>query len=527
MKKIFITLCLLSVSLFTMAQSEYISNSRIDSIEGGFIPQKDGYGVMLLSKSNNLVINVTNVPDAEITPKGIGINGLYEYDVIVGPDYPNPNLEVSIRGDVNVTKFVAKTVRKMFVAYLIELVATPIDLQEQTHSGAAVLDATKCEIDFDSNFENLQVEVSPLLGATVNTKPVKGQKDVYLTTVLANVNALKQAKEKVDKLSREFDESQKLMRSDKATAEQADRNEQLEGELEKAMQEYSAMSVIRVSADGTNSLSVSLDGMGPRSKKIYAILTLNKVKKEYVKECQAHMAEAGRLFGLREYANAKKEYQNALNSKDAPKEMMNIISTQMQQCDSCNKYQTLAIRSLTKIRDLRNNGSLTQNDLAMYASAAAEFMRIVYKYNPTSYYQTQAAKLDKMIEDMPMKFTITVVQWLTDGVSSVYEGAPLANIEAWGYYGDAPIRGKEFSNDKRFKKLSQGSTEFRKLGTSGTDGIIQLELVRKELPKVIFFRPNGYDNKIDIERKDMPDLMRESSGDYMNRQFRMKMFIHK
>ena len=156
-------------SLLSMAQSDYISNSRVDSLD--CIMQLDGKrGILLLSRSNNLVITVTNVPDAVINPKGIDHMGYYEYEVIVGPDDSNPKLEVNMRGDVNITSFVANPKKDYYVAYLIELVATPIDLQDQS-KGGAYLDASKFQLVFISPFPNLSVNVNQNLKADISTKP--------------------------------------------------------------------------------------------------------------------------------------------------------------------------------------------------------------------------------------------------------------------------------------------------------------------------------------------------------------------
>jgi len=95
-----------------MAQSDYISNSRIDSLD--CIMQLDGKrGILLFSKSSNLVITVTNVPDAIINPKGIDQMGYYEYEVLVGPDDSNPKLEVNMRGDVNISNYSANVFQSL------------------------------------------------------------------------------------------------------------------------------------------------------------------------------------------------------------------------------------------------------------------------------------------------------------------------------------------------------------------------------------------------------------------------------
>ena len=77
-------------SLLSMAQSDYISNSRVDSLD--CIMQLDGKrGILLLSRSNNLVITVTNVPDAVINPKGIDHMDIMNMRSSSGLMTPTPN----------------------------------------------------------------------------------------------------------------------------------------------------------------------------------------------------------------------------------------------------------------------------------------------------------------------------------------------------------------------------------------------------------------------------------------------------
>ena len=56
------------------------------------------------------------------------------------------------------------------------------------------------------------------------------------------------------------------------------------------------------------------------------------------------------------------------------------------------------------------------------------------------------------------------------------------------------------------------------------NGELELNLVRKSLPKGFFFRPVGYNNDVKIGYMDVTEIMNQSEGDYNKRQFRMKMY---
>jgi hypothetical protein len=525
MKHIFLFCFAVLFSLCNYAQSQYISNSRVDSLDA--IGSLDGRrGILIISKSDDLVITVTNVPNAEVNPKGLNSDGYYHYEVVVGPEDINPKLEVNIRGDVNITSFVAKPKANLFVTYSVDLVATPIDLEDQS-GVAAVLDAKLCEVDFTSSFPNLQVKCSDKLQAKIKTINRASDKNVYVTSVQIPVEILQAAKNCLKVADNQYEEYNKWLLAqpeNKLKDVDYEKNDQLQQTADLAKKEYSEVIHLYISGEGTNTLSVSLEEMAPRVKKNYGVLVLNKVKKVYVTECSAALAEAGRLFGLREYTSAKQEFIMALNAKDTPKELKTSIKTQIAQCDSCDYYQKLAIGSLSKIKLLKQSGTISQTNLAKYGSAAVEFLRCIYKYNPTAYYCERIDKLDKMIEDMPLQIKIAIRKWVKN-YSGYFEGGGLANVEAWAYYGTKTFGLKTYSTDKRFMKLIGESVDFKKIGVSDDEGEINIELIRKELPKAIFFRPVGYNGRITIEYKDVSDIMSQSSGDYNKRQFRIKMFV--
>ncbi|MDY4567300.1 MAG: hypothetical protein SPD86_09645 [Prevotella sp.] len=524
MKRFVIILMALCSVLGASAQSQYISNSRIDSLDA--IGSLDGRrGILILSKSENLVISVTNTKDFDVKPKGLAPDGYNHYEVTVGPDVTNPKVEVNIRGDVNITSFVAKPKKNLFVAYSVDLVATPIDLQDQS-GVAAVLDAKLCEVDFTSPFPNLEVKCSDRLGATITTINRASDKTVFVTKVQIPVANIEAAKERFSAATEAYSKYNKWLMTqpdDKLQDADYEKNDKLQQDMENAQKEYGETMHLYISSVGTNTLSVPLDDMAPRVKKSYGVLVLNKVKKVYVSDCSAAMAEGARLFDLREYAGAKASFNKALNSPDTPVDLKASIQTQIDQCDSCDYYQKLAVGSLIQIKNLKNAGTVTQNDVAKYGAAAAEFMRCVYKYNPQNYYRERIERIEKLIENMPLQLKITIRKW-AQTYQGYVEANGLGNVEAWAYYGNHNFLAKEYATDKKFTKLIGASTEFKKIGVSDTEGEINLELTRKELPKAIFFRPVGYNNTIAIEYKDVSDIMLQSVGDYNKRQFRIKMY---
>ncbi len=487
-------------------------------------------GVLLLSKCNDLVISVINASETKVTPRGKGRSGLFEYEVIVDMnDTPNPNLEVSRRGDVNRHKFVAKIRPDYFTAYLIEEVERPIAMEDQTTSTDAILDETLAEVEITSAIADLSVDCHPSLGATITRSKKKADESINIISVKIPVANINNAKKKVKDLRDSHDALQKKLFTPggKKNDEDFETLDKLEEDIQVAEQALGEMCHIDVYAKETNHLGISVEGMGPRSKQCYGILLMKTVVREHVSKCSGMLEEGSRLFTARKYDEAKRAFSNALTAGDTPQDLIPVINSNIAQCDSCILYENLTKGALLRIKELKEKNSVTQADVSQYYNAAIEFMTITEKYNPCEYYTNIIKALETYVENMPLAIKFTIVKWVVDRVSG-YESDPFPGIEAWAYYGSTTPRQIDYSSDRKFRNLtSKSSYQYKRIGVSGKDGIIDMELTRKSLPTGFFFRHIIDDRKTDIVYKDMTEVMQQSKGEYNKRQIRLKMYIKK
>lgn len=72
--------------------------------------------------------------------------------------------------------------------------------------------------------------------------------------------------------------------------------------------------------------------------------------------------------------------------------------------------------------------------------------------------------------------------------------------------------------------VDDDTSHFKQLGESDSQGVIDLHLVRKDLPKGFFFRPVGYGDRVKIKYMDANEIMLQSEGEYNKRQIRLKMY---
>lgn len=521
---------LLLVYLFSMAanaQEQFISDRRFDEADRFENLNKAG-GILVLSQHSDLVITVTNAKHPKITPKGKGVSGYYEYEVVVDRDEtPTPKIQVNRRGDVRRTSFVVVTKSDYFMAYLIEEVAKKIGQESVQSATDAILDASLAEVELTSAIDGLQVECAPALKANITRKRQTTDHNISIISVKIPVSVFMEADAKVKIIQDAFDElNNKLIVNNKdgkyeGTDEEWERHTKLEEELGKAEAERESMKVLMIYANGTNRLALDISGLGPRVKLCYGIVPLEK--EVHVSKCNGFLAEGGRLYGLRKYEEARLAFLQAMNADDAPIDMIPAIKNNIEECDSCLQYERFAMGALVKMKQMREKGEGSQAEVVKYASGALEFLKKLYLYNAIDFYGSRIETLNKLIEEIPLTIKFTVVKWVKT-YSGFEEAGCLGNVEVWANYGGSAPALNSYKNDRRLRELFSESIQYQKLGVTDGNGELELNLVRKSLPKGFFFRPVGYGNKVKIGYMDVTEVMQQSEGDYNKRQFRMKMY---
>lgn len=525
MKKLLLLFFFLSVvCAATQAQSKYISQSPMGQEDRKTDLEGDG-GVLLLSKQSDLVISVVNAPGAKQERRGVGKSGMYEYVVIVDlKETRQPKLEVSRRGDVNHVTFTVDLRPNILRAYLIDEAEKPIALEEQTAGNDAILDATLAEVEIASAVNGLIVNCNPALGASITQKKKKSDETITIFSIKIPIANITNVQDNIASMRKSLEElSSKKNKSDA----EYDNIDKLEEDIQTAEQKLADMYDIDVYAKETNHLSISLEGIGPRSKRCYGILALKTVVREHVSKCSGMLEEGGRLFSARKYDEAKRAFAQALKAEDTPQDIIPVINSNIAQCDSCILYENLTKGALLRITELKKRDAVTQADVSQYYTAAIEFMKITEKYNPCEYYTNIINSLETFVENMPLAMKFTIVRWISDRVS-VQEEGPYPGIELWAYYGKVTPGLNDYSSERKFRKLvSSSAIRYKLLGTSDNNGIVDLEMPRKELPSGFFFRPKASDSNTDIVYKDMQEIMAKSKGEYHKRQFRMRMYVKK
>lgn len=530
MKRTILLLSLLcAVVLAANAQSQFISFSPM-GVEDRYNSQLNGNGgVLILSEISDLVVTVVQAPSTAVERSmEKNRNGYYEYTLDADcKAFTNSEakIEVAKRGDVNRMSFMVKLRPNYLRAYLVEEVSQPIVLENQTAGNDAKLDATKAVVEISSTLASLKVEYDEALGATLTKtrKTNDASVSVYTLTIpIANIESVRSNLQSILSQHKKLD--QKLLGQQNGTDAEWKMLDQLEKQRDQEELKLKNMCTINISAEETNRVSIDISNLGARSKMCYGVLLLNKEVE--VTNCNRWMREGGKLYAQTKYGDAKRAYQEALNSNDKPDGVTPIIMANMAQCDTCLLYSNMAVYAIRKIADLKKQATVVQTEVAEYYGAASYCMGVLYKYNPIDEYKNMKTKLDGYIENMPLAMKIYTVGWMVSRAGAKETG-PLSGVELWAYYGDREFVKKEYKSDDKFGKLSEKSNDFKKIGVTDANGVIDMELLRNNLPKGFFFRPTTVKDKADVEYLDMQYIMAKAKGEYMKRQFRMKMYIRK
>lgn len=496
--------------------SRDINADRFESLDGG-------YGLLIISPHKDLVINVVSSSERPtIRQNGRNERGDYEYYVIMSPtDTHRPKVEVSRRGSIDKTDFVQALKPDFMIAYRVEGVANPIIKDEQTTATDVHFNATEAELEFSTTIANLQVACSPKLGAKITRQTSKADNNVTITSVIVPLAVLQKVRKDMEALAEEHTALDNKVKQDMdhASDTDLDRLDELVRLQNEAAALYSELTYVDIYGEGTNHLTIDISDLGPRMKKCYAVLPMVVEKEVFVTECNAFMNEGGKLFAQRKYEDARAAYMNALMAKDVVLNMKPTINQMISDCDSCIEYNKYSVLAIKKYNELKRGGTATQQEVARYAGAAINYLQILNNLNPDEFYTSRIEVLQKVMENMPLMYRFTVVEWKT-----LHEGNPMPGVELWAYYGTDQISSLTFVTDRKFRKhLDAHKQDYVQVGRSDAQGKAEIELSRQHLPTGIIFRPTA-DKDVKIKYIGWGELERQARGTYMEKQFRLKMY---
>ena len=501
--------------------SRSIAEDRIDDLDGAC-------GILLVSSHDDLVISS---PQAEgenehlmqVKADGQREDGLYEYRVIFDASVSrNPKLEVHRAGDVYDTEIVAVIKPDFLIAYRVEAVSQPIRMDDVTDANDLLKDETAAELEITTNIPGLQLVYAPELQAKLTTRVSPADRNVTVTSLVVPLASIIVARKQMEQAQTAYDAWMKQLEQNPQLAGE-DKNweklDTLEVRRDAASVYYAELTYVEIFAENSNRLALDISDLLPRVKKAYAVLPLKITEKVFTTQSAALMDEAARLFAQRKYQEAKTVYIQAQQCADLSPKMKTTLESALAQCDSCIVYDQLSGQALKEVLRMKREGNASQQELAKWASATIEYIQMLTNMDPSVFYSKRIEVMEKLLAEQPLYMKFTIVEWKT-----LREGNPMPGVEVWAYYGKGRLSLSSYGSERKFhKQIERNIQEYEQLGISDVNGMVEFDFDRTKLPQGIFFcPPNGSKSKICY--RSMEDLRRQSSGDFMKRQVRLKMF---
>ena len=535
MKRILLLGLTLMFTLCLMAQEQYFQAWRYE--EGDrFCGEGEPEGILVLSKHDDLLFNVTNITDkkrVKVNPLGIGLDGNYQYVINVEretPDKPNGELKIEAnrQGDIHSASFTVKPRPQLLLAFMVAEPEMAIVVEDQTAQTDFAKSYDIAIIEIKSSIPNLKVDFSSKLKAQRTTSESDADKTITINTITIPIKVLTDARGKAKELKSQYEAlNQRLTNvgiGETSNASDAEWNklDALQKQSEQAENDLDEMSVIYVYADKTNICPIDISQIAAHQKKVYGVRPRKETTETFFNECSGFMNEGDNAFKLRQYDQARQSFVEALNAKDAQPHQKQAANERIANCDKCKEQEEMAMKAFGKIRQLKQTGG-SQEDVVNYAKAGIRYLETVNGINPQQFYVDRIEQLTQLINDQPLQIGITFAK-LAGTDDGLYEAGILPNVEVWAFYGtEAPVP-NDYKNDKKFNELTGSSNQYRQMGRSDNSGQISLQFERTNLPKGFLFRPVGYGDKIKIEYRDFDNIMKNAEGSYNKRRFRVKMY---
>lgn len=505
----------------TKAQDVGLSADYDDTINRAESLDGNG-GILVISTFNDLIVQVTSGNSAgEMIRKDMNREGCYEYIIPISLDKSNEaHFIFTRRGKTLKAEFSEKRLRANYLyGYRVSAVANPIRLNYQSSATDMYPSKTEALVEISTALNKVNIIVPKALPFEVTSGKQENDNSINVYRIVVPIAKIEEIKKKHQELQSKYESLEdELINGGNSDDPRWDTLDQMEDQIKEMETSISSLQQIYVSAPKSNTLSIDISQMTARAKMVIAVVPLLQIETVQISECSGFLEEGGRLFELREYDAARKAFTSALNAKDTPEGLKFSIYANIAQCDTCISYEQRTLGAISLVKKLRKSGG-SQEDLVKFVSAGIEYLKLLQRYNPISFYAQQIKKLEDVISDQPLEIGLTITRMI-DGI----EAGTLPNIEIWAFYGNNEPIPSNYRNDKKFKELVDSSNDYRFMCVSDKSGKVDLQLIRDNLPTGLLLHPIGYKDKVKSMYIGLNDLIRHSDGVYNKRRFNVKMY---
>lgn len=436
---------------------------------------------VFVSSMGDLVITSNKKSDT-FTQRQTG--NTYEYEVRVDVSDGDRTFKV-MRKNTALTAEIKKIFRKKNQRYyfVVEEVENPIVLNEQSGRGEGYFEEKKACVEFTTTLEGLQVKHSPGLSCTIEHS--KSAAGAYVTSVIIDMekfNLVRDAREKADSAFQAFDAQIMKMGEEKQEIpdEYFETNDTLMKRAEEAEAAFSAISYLTVYTKGSNTLTISIEDLHNKDKKIYGILPLREKVEIYNRSYDQYVGSALEAEKSRKFNTAKDFYEQAAAAEDATEEEKASCRAKAAEMEECTGYWNMANQVLNKLKELKKQGGTADYGMIeeCYEVAIANYQSL-YKIRNDEEFQRRAAILQKALDKLGLVVEGNVVK--TDMKQGVLQEEPATDVSIYACV-------SEFNRDMR--KGTHGVY----LGRVDSNGNFHVQVERHIYAGLLFVPEDGKNN---------------------------------
>lgn len=365
-------------------------------------------GIRVLSPYDNLIVMVTSGNlGGEMIKNQKGADGNYEYIVPINLDNNQEAHFVFTRqGSTIKAEFSEKRLKAdRLLGYRIRSVANPIRLSYQPSVGDMYPSATEGLVEISTAFEKLSIHVPNALPFTIEEGKQENDNSISVYKIIVPVAKIKELREKYEAKSKAYEELDNALieaaNGDDPRWAELDKMEIEVGELQAAVAEVQQ---IDLNAPESNSLSIDISQMGPRSKMVVAVVPLVQtiVKNVYKNPYDNYMAQAQDAYDNRKYGTAKKLYLQAQQTEG----ISELQASTAQECANtmnglAEKMQTVKNCAITW-KKMQSEGQVQRHLAEECLELAMANLQQLYELTHDEYYASRQRSYQKTLAAFPV-----------------------------------------------------------------------------------------------------------------------------
>ena len=402
---LFIFICIFPLSL--VAQNDVRLSSDYDATLDQHRSMGGNGGIRVLSPYSDLIVMVTSGNMADEMTQKPNSSGDYEYVVPINLDkLQEAHFVFTRRGSTMKAEFSEKRLKPDYLlGYRVKSVLNPIRLSYQPSVGDMYPSATEGLIEISTAFEKLNIHVPSKVPFEVKEGKQENDSSITVYKIIVPVAKIKELQEKYETKAKEYEDlDQSLIEASNGDDPRWDELDKLELEVNELQATVASVQQIDLDAPESNSLSIDISQMGPRSKMVVAVVPLVQkiVEEVYKNPYDLYMAQAQDAYDNRNYATAKKLYIQALQLEG----ISSLQSMTAQECSNSmdilsNKLQTVkdCVRTWKKIQE---GGRVQRHVAEECLELAINTLQQLYDLTHDDFYASRIRSFQKRLSEFPV-----------------------------------------------------------------------------------------------------------------------------